>query len=198
MSEGLRANGGLSERKTLWIVLVLNVAIAGGFFATGVLGDSSALIANGLDNSSDALVYAISLVALGRAAKWKRNAARFSGVMLLIFSAGVVLDAGRRYFSGSEPIGLTMITMAVVAAGINILSLILLKRLRDKDVNLRAATTFSVNDFISNGGILVGGGLVIWTGQNWPDLVVGIGVAGIALYGGIEILRDAKGEAEAE
>jgi Co/Zn/Cd efflux system component len=29
------------------------------------------------------------------------------------------------------------------------------------------------------------------TGTNWPDLVVGIAVACIALYGGIEILRDA-------
>ena len=182
------------KRKTLWIVLALNVAIAAGFFATGYLGDSSALIANGLDNSSDAIVYAISLVALGRPPKWKRGAARFSGIMLLIFAAGVILDAGRRFLTGSDPIGISMMIMAVVAGTVNILSLVLLKRLKGKDVNLRAATTFSLNDFISNGGILIGGGLVLWTGQNWPDLVVGIGVAAIAIYGGIDILRDAQCE----
>src|SRR5690606_23541103 len=130
-----------------------------------------ALIANGLDNSSDAIVYAISLVALGRPPKWKRGAARFSGIMLLIFAAGVILDAARRFLTGSDPIGTSMMIMALVAGAVNILSLVLLKRLKGKDVNLRAATTFSLNDFISNGGILVGGALVLWTGQNWPDLV---------------------------
>lgn len=65
------------KRKILWIVLALNVAIAAGFFATGYVGDSSALIANGLDNSSDVIVYAISLLALMRssATRWTRRGA---------------------------------------------------------------------------------------------------------------------------
>lgn len=184
------------QRKTLWLVLVLNLAIACGFFVVGVLADSSALIANGLDNSSDAIVYAISLVALSRPPKWKQNAARVSGTMLLFFAAGVLVDTGRRYFSGSEPLGAMIIVMAIIAAVVNIICLILLKRLHANDINLRAATTFSFNDFISNGGILIGGGLVIWTGQNWPDLMVGIAVALIAFYGGLEILRDASREAQ--
>lgn len=84
-----------------------------------------------------------------------------------------------------------MMSMAAIAGGINLLCLHLLQKLEDKDVNLRAATTFSFNDFISNGGILIAGVIVLWTGSNWPDLLVGIAVACIALYGGIEILRDA-------
>lgn len=196
MSEGQPDLGTSDKRKILWIVLALNVAIALGFFATGLLGDSSALIANGLDNSSDAIVYAISLMALTRPPRWKRIAARFSGIMLLAFAVGVVIDAGRRFLTGSDPIGTTMMIMALVAAAVNLLSLLLLKRLKEKDVNLRAATTFSFNDFISNGGILIAGGVVLWTGQNWPDLVVAIGVAAIAIYGGIDILRDAHREAD--
>ena len=62
-------------------------------------------------------------------------------------------------------------------------------------MNLRAATTFSFNDFVSNGGIIIAGGVVMWTGQNWPDLVLGIAVAGIAIKGGIEILQDARRDA---
>jgi Co/Zn/Cd efflux system component len=122
---------------------------------------------------------------------WKRGAARFSGIMLLLFAGGVMLDAIRRYFEGSEPIGTMMMTMAAVAAVVNLMSLYLLKKVENKDVNLRAATTFSINDFVSNGGVLLAGIVVIWTGSNWPDLLVGIGVAGIALYGSIDILRDA-------
>jgi cation diffusion facilitator family transporter len=179
------------KRRTLWIVLWLNVAIAIGFFATGYVGDSNALLANGLDNSSDAVVYGLSLLALTRSRQWKRGAARFSGIMLLIFAGGLIVDAVRRFIEGSGPGGTTMIAMATVAAGVNLLSLYLLKKLKIKDVNLRAATTFSLNDFFANGGIILAGIAVMATDANWPDLAVGIAVAGIALYGGFDILRDA-------
>jgi cobalt-zinc-cadmium efflux system protein len=179
------------KRRTLWIVLWLNVAIAIGFFAVGYFADSNALLANGLDNSSDAIVYALSLLALTRSRTWKRGAARFSGFMLLVFAGGVIADAIRRFVEGSDPGGLMMIAMAAVAAVVNLISLRLLQKMKEKDVNLRAATTFSFNDFISNGGIIIAGVVVMLTGANWPDLVVGIAVASIAIYGGIDILRDA-------
>ena len=191
MSEANFDLGSADKRKTLWLVLALNVAIAAGFFVTAFLGDSNALLANGVDNSSDAVVYALSLLALTRSRRWKRGAARFSGVMLLIFAVGVMADAVQRYLNGSTPGGALMIGMAIVAAVVNLWCLRLLNKLNNKDVNLRAATTFSFNDFVSNGGIVFAGIAVMLTGANWPDLIVGIAVACIAVYGGIEILRDA-------
>ena len=74
MSGGHEVDAGSPEkRKTLWVVLWLNVAIAIGFFAVGYFADSNALLANGLDNSSDAIVYALSLLALTRSRTWKRG-----------------------------------------------------------------------------------------------------------------------------
>jgi cobalt-zinc-cadmium efflux system protein len=183
------------ERKTLWIVLLLNLAIAIGFLIAGITGDSSALIANGIDNLSDAVVYGLSLLALSHGIIWKTRAATVSGVMLLLFAAGILFDVGRRYIQGSEPIGTTMMAMSAVAAIVNYICLRMLQRIRQPDVNLRAATTFSFNDFISNGGILIAGALVLWLGTNWPDLLVGFATAVIATKGGIEILRDARTEA---
>mgnify|MGYP003646326127 FL=1 len=52
----------------------------------------------------------------------------------------------------------------------------------------------SWNDFAANGGILVAGGLVWWLGSNCPDLAVGVAVAGIFIWGGVKILRDANRE----
>jgi len=191
MSGGHEVDVGSPEkRKTLWVVLWLNVAIAIGFFAVGYFADSNALLANGLDNSSDAIVYALSLLALTRSRTWKRGAARFSGIMLLIFSAGVIFDAYRRFVEGSDPGGMLMMAMAFVAGLVNLYCLRLLQKMENKDVNMLAATTFSFNDFISNRGITIAGIIVMLTGTNRPDLVVGIAVACIALYGGIEILRD--------
>ena len=183
-----------AERRTLWIVLLLNAAIAAGFFVTGLTGDSSALIANGVDNLSDTAVYALSLIALSHGRTWKTRAATVSGVMLLIFAGGILLDVGRRYIQGSDPIGPTMMVMSAIAGVVNYACLRLLQKLKQPDVNLRAATTFSFNDFISNGGILIAGALVLWLEANWPDLLVGMATALIAIKGGIEILRDARAE----
>lgn len=155
------------------------------------MADSSALIANALDNLSDTAVYALSWMAVDKSAQKRRAAAQFSGVMLVVFAAAVLLDALRRPFFDPAPIGATMIVMAALAAAVNLLCLHLLTRLRTDDVNLRAAQTFSVNDFFSNGGIIVAGVLVWWTGSWIPDVIVGLLVAGVAMRGGMAILHDA-------
>ncbi|MFS0798092.1 cation transporter [Brevundimonas phoenicis] len=180
------------QRRTLLVVLALNVLLFVGLGVGGLFANSSALLANALDNGSDAAVYLISFLAVGRAMIWKTRAARLSGIMLLIFAAGVLLDVGRRWIVGTEPVGWTMMGLAVIAAAVNLICLALLRRQDGDDVNLRAARTFSFNDFASNGGILVAGGLVMVMDQAWPDLAVGLIVAGIAFKGGMDILRDAR------
>ena len=185
-----------AQRRTLLVVLILNALLFVGLGVGGLLADSSALIANAADNASDALVYLLSFLAVGRGVHWKRRAARLSGILLLVFAGLVILDVGRRWLFGAEPFGVTMMVMALVAAAINLLCLILIRRAQSDDVNMRAAETFSFNDFASNGGILVAGGLVMWLDQAWPDLVVGVIVAFIAVKGGLEILKDARADAE--
>jgi len=184
------------QKRTLLIVFALNLLLFVSLGAAGLMADSSALIANAVDNLSDTAVYAISWLAVGKSAKLKGAAARFSGVMLLVFAAAVLIDAVRRPFFGPEPIGVTMILMAAFAAAVNLLCLRLLKPLKTDDVNLRAAQTFSANDFYSNGGIVVAGALVWWTGSWIPDVLVGLVVAGVAVAGAFEILRDAKQESK--
>ena len=80
------------QRRTLWIVLGLNLLLVMGMGGAGLFSDSSALIANALDNASDAAVYALSLFAVGRSLNWKRGAAGASGVLLIVFGIGVVAD----------------------------------------------------------------------------------------------------------
>lgn len=180
------------QRRTLLTVLGLNAGLAAALGIGGVSADSSALLANALDNASDAAVYLISFLAIGRAGTWKRGAARASGIMLLVFAVGVLVDAVRRVITGTEPIGPTMMALALVAAVVNLICLQLIRRQHSGDVNMKAAETFSLNDFASNGGILVAGGLVMWLDQSWPDLLVGVLVAAIAAKGGFDILRDAR------
>ena len=185
------------QRRVLLQVLLLNVLLSTALFGTGIYADSSGLIANALDNASDSAVYAISYFAVGRSPRRKTVAASVSGVMLLVLALGVMGDAVRRFMVGAEPVSGVMVAMSVIAAGINMWCLRLLGRLRLADVNLRAAHTFSNNDFVSNLGVLVAAGLVAWTGQFWPDVIVGVAIAVVVGKGGVEILRDARRTARA-
>lgn len=185
------------QQRTLLVVLLLNALLFVALGAGGLLADSSALLANAVDNGTDSVVYLISFLAVGRALAWKKGAARLSGILLLGFAVGVLLDVGRRWWVGAEPVGWTMMSLALVAAIVNLVCLLLLRRIKTDDVNMEAAETFSLNDFAANGGILIAGGLVMWLDQEWPDLVVGLLVAALAIKGGLEILRNAKGSTTA-
>ena len=180
------------ERRPLAIAFWLNVALAGSLMTAGVRADSSGLIANALDNISDAAVYAISFYAVPRGPRWKARAAQFSGVMLFLLSLGVLGDVVRRFIVGAEPVSRVMIPMTIVAATINVVSLKLLQGQRREDVNLRAAWAFSINDFLSNLGILVAALRVAWLDRPWPDLAVGLAIALVTGHGGIQILVDAR------
>lgn len=180
------------QRRVLLQVLILNVLLSSSLAAAGVFADSSGLIANALDNASDSAVYAISYFAVGGSPRRKTIAASISGGMLLALAIAVVVDAVRRFAVGAEPVSFVMVAMSIVAALINLWCLRLLRHLELADVNLRAAETFSVNDFISNIGVVVAAGLVVWTGRFWPDVVVGLAIAAVVGKGGIDILRDAR------
>ena len=190
--------GAQGERRALRLALWLNAGLAASLVTMGIIADSSGLIANGLDNTSDAAVYAISYLAVTRAAVWKTRAAQVSGVMLLVLAGTVLADVARRFLVGAGPASAVMMVMAIVAATVNITSLNVLRRLRQGDVNLRAAWTFSINDLIANLGVLIAGILVAWLGRTWPDLVVGLAIALVAGKGGIEILLDARREGQSD
>ena len=130
------------QRRVLLQVLVLNVLLSTALVVSGIYADSSALIANALDNASDSAVYAISYVAVGGSSHRKTTAAWVSGVMLLVLAGAVVGDGVRRFLVGAEPVSGMMIAMSLAAAGINAWCLRLLGRLERTDVNLRAAYTF--------------------------------------------------------
>ena len=190
--EQLREQSAQQQRRVLLQVLGLNVLLSSSLAVAGIFADSSGLIANALDNASDSAVYAISYFAVGGSSRRKTIAASISGAMLLALAIAVVIDASRRFLVGAEPVSVVMVAMSIVAAGINLWCLRLLRRLELTDVNLRAAETFRINDFVSNIGVVVAAGLVAWTGRFWPDVLVGLAIAVVVGKGGIEILRDAR------
>lgn len=180
------------QRRRLIQVLLLNIVLVVGLLVGGLIADSSALVANALDNASDAIVYAISFFAVGRSPRWKTGVAKASGVMLVLVALGALADVVRRAVYGAAPEGPIIIPMALGALLLNVLSLKVLSEERESEVHMRAAWAFSMNDFVSNLGAIIAGVLVLVVGQIWPDIVVGALIAVVVAYGGVGLIRDAR------
>jgi cation diffusion facilitator family transporter len=180
------------QRRTLWIALVLNATMFVAEVTAGLLANSTGLIADGLDMLADASAYAIALVAVGRGASFKANAAMSSGVLLLLLGLGVIVDVARRFISGEPPEGLWMIGVAAVALAVNATVLRLLSKQRQDEVHLRATWIFTRADVVANVAVIVAGLAVFLTGIRYFDLVVG-GLIGLYVTKeALEILKEAR------
>jgi len=177
------------QRRVLWILLGLNLAMFVGSIVTGWLAGSTALLADALDNFADAGVFALSLYAIGKSELQKIRAAFFSGIFQITLGALVILKVVERFWAGETPQWHLMIAMAIVAILVNSYCVILLAKHRDQGVHLQASWIFLNNDVIANAGIVVAGILVQWTNSYLPDLLMGSIITAVEVGGGIKILR---------
>lgn len=186
--------GVAAEKRTLKIVLLVNLAQFAVALAVGLVAQSSGLLGAALDNLGDAFVYMVSLYAVGRSVDAKVAAARLSGVLLVTLACLLALEVIRRFSGGAEPIGIAMIATALFNAALNVVNLRLLRKHRNEGVNLKASWIFTTNDMAANLGIALSGVAVMVFGSALPDLIIGLLVSVIVVKGGFEILREA-GEA---
>ena len=187
-----------AERRTLIIVLLLNASMFLAEFSAGLLAGSTALLADSLDMLADAMVYALGLFALGRAAHWRARAAFTSGLFQLALGLGVGVEAGVKLFVDGLPDTTTMGMFGIIALLVNGVCFLLLSRYRDGDINLRATWICSRNDMLGNVGVLVAAGLVNWLGALWPDIVIGLLIAAVVVRSAVRVVREARGELRGE
>ena len=180
------------ERRILTIALVLNAAMAVIVGVAGWMGQSTGLLADALDMLSDATTYAIGLVAIGRGARFKANAAWLSGSVLLVLGLGLLLEVGRRVFQGAEPLSGWMIGTACLSLVVNLTVLRLLAPLKSGEVHLRATWIFTRADVVANVGVIVAGILVLVLASPYPDYVIGTLIGLYVIKEALEILSDAR------
>jgi cation diffusion facilitator family transporter len=181
-----------SESKVLWQLLAINGVMFVVEFTIGWLAQSTGLIADSLDMLADAGVYGLGLYAVGRTLRAKTHAASVSGVLQLALAGLVMVDVLRRYVVGSEPFGILMMGISLLALLANLACLALLAKHRNGEVHMRASWIFSTNDVLANLGVILAGALVYFTGSRTPDLLIGLIIALVVARGGVQILREAR------
>lgn len=176
--------------RLLWIVLFIN----GGCFVlemtVGWFAGSMGLIAESLDMLADALVYGLSLYAVGGSVLRKKRIAKASGVLQIMLAVLGLGEVTRRFlgYEHMPDFGL-MILVSLIALLGNSISLWLLQKSKSDDAHIRASMIFTSNDVIINIGVIAAAVAGYLTRSNRPDLIIGILVFAVVIRGAIRILK---------
>lgn len=178
----------------LWVALLVNAIMFAVEIVAGAGARSSALHADALDFLADSANYAISLFVLGAALHTRAAAALLKGVSMGAFGLWVVGRATYHAATGSVPAPEVMGVVGVLALVANAGVAALLYRYRAGDSNMRSVWLCTRNDMIGNAALLAAASGVFATGRGWPDAVIALGMAGLALTGAWQIIRQAASE----
>lgn len=179
------------QRRVLIIVLAINGIMFVGEFGAGIIAGSVALMADAVDMFGDAMVYGLSLYALERSDRWRNGAAVAKGVFILIFGLGVLVQVAIKIQNGVPPSSTTMLWVGALALVANLVCLALLWRFRKQDLNMSSTFECSRNDVVANCGVLVAAGGVALFNSAWPDIIVGLVIAGLFLRSAYVVLAEA-------
>jgi cation diffusion facilitator family transporter len=184
----------VKQGKVLKIVMAINFVMFGAEFSSGLIANSTALMADSLDMLGDGIVYAFSLYVLHRSVKWRASAALLKGLIIVLFGMGVLIEALSKISATGLPVAEAMGIFGFLALAANVSCLVLLYRHRDDDINMKSTWICSRNDIISNTGVLIAAALV-WTIQSkWPDVIVGFIIAILFLRSAWPILVESLKE----
>lgn len=183
-----------AQQKNLLIkVLLINAFLFVVEIIMGFAANSMGLVADSLDMLADALVYGLSLFAVGGLVARKKNIAKVSGYFQLALAVFGFVEVIRRSFGfGDIPEFQTMILISILALGGNLASSLLLNKSKSEDAHMKASVIFTSNDVMANIGVIVAGVLVYLTDSKLPDLVIGTLIFFLVARGARRILQLAK------
>ncbi|MEJ2212998.1 MAG: cation transporter [Gammaproteobacteria bacterium] len=167
--DALREN---RQRVTLKIVLVINAVMFFVIATAALYGQSTALLADSLDNFGDALTYALSLYAVTRGANTKARVALFKGVLILAAALAVAAQIVYKLFVPGVPVFEIMGLFSLLGLVANSACLFLLWRHRNEDINMNSVWECSRNDIATNISVFVAAGAVWFFDSGWPDMIV--------------------------
>jgi Co/Zn/Cd efflux system component len=186
--------GNPAYKRVLWLVLTINAVMFLVEIGAGLAAGSASLQADALDFLGDASNYAISLVVVGMALRYRATAALLKGATMGIFGLWVTGVTGWHVLQGTLPSAFTMGAVGVAALVANAASFGLLYAFRAGDSNMRSAWVCTRNDVLGNLAVLLAAVGVFGTGTGWPDVMVAAIMAALALQGAVIVLRQALTE----
>ncbi len=188
------------EGKNLVFSIFLNLLITVAQVVGGIISGSLALVSDALHNFSDVLSLVFSYVAHKLSRKkasinntfgYKRAeliAAFVNAMTLLIVAIYLGYEAIHRFFH-PEPIKSGMVIwLALLGIIANGLSVLLLKKDADHNLNMKSAYLHLLTDMMASVAVLTGGLLMKFFGWFWVDSVMTLLISIYLIYVGYDLL----------
>jgi cobalt-zinc-cadmium efflux system protein len=197
-----RAGARQHEQRRLAVVLALSAVYLVAEVAGGLFTGSLALLADASHMLADVSALALALFAFWLAARpagaartfgWRRFeilAALANGVLLVAVAGGVLLEAFERLRAPHAVNGLVAFGVASGGLLVNAIGLALLRRGRERSLNLRGAWLHLAGDALGSLGAMASG-LAIWAfGWSAADPLASIAIALLVLRSAFALLRE--------
>src|SRR5437660_6253917 len=190
------------DARRLALALALILAFMAAEVVVGVLAHSLALLSDAAHMLTDAGALAMSLVVLRLVAQpvggnrtfgLRRSeilSAQANGAALLVLAGLIVYGAVRRLVAPPQAGGTTILVVALVGIGVNLLATWQVAGANRGSLNIEGSFQHLLNDLFAFVATAIAGGLILATGWVRADAVAALLVAGLMLLASWRLLRD--------
>ncbi|WP_210514474.1 cation diffusion facilitator family transporter [Hymenobacter terricola] len=180
----------------------LNLAFVIAETIGGLAAHSAALLADAGHNLSDVLSLGLAWGAAWLAGR--RSTARYTygykgatiqaallNAALLYAALGFILWETIDHLRHPAPVnGWSVMILAGIGIAVNGITAYLFRAGQKSDVNVRGAYLHMLTDALVSVGVVLGGGLVMWTGWTWLDPIISLGILVMIAVSSWALLRD--------
>jgi cobalt-zinc-cadmium efflux system protein len=204
--EGGHSHGPGAYREADRRALLIAAGLTAGFMVAEVVGglltDSLALLADAGHMLSDSFSLFLALGAVALAARpatarrtygFKRAeilAALINGILLVVVSVWIVVEAISRIGNPPEVLGGWMLVVAVAGLLVNLIAAWVLARSAGESLNVKAALRHVLADVAGSVGVILAALIILATGWELADPIVSIVISVLIAASAWSILRD--------
>ncbi len=169
----------------------------------GLMAGSMALLADAGHNLSDVLGLAVAWAGAELSKRPPNKqftygfggssilAALLNGLFLLVACGAIAWEAIERFSKPAEVASITVIIVASIGIVINFGTAMLFMKGQKDDINIRGAFLHMMADAGVSAGVVLGGILILLTGQNWIDPLIGLLIVALILWSTWGLLKEA-------
>lgn len=195
------------DRRANRRALTIAFSLTAGFTVVEIVGalltGSLALLADAVHMLSDNLSLGLALIAIrlaGRPPTPQRSfgyqraeilAALFNGVALIAVSAWILYEAWRRLDAPEEVAGVGMLAVATAGAIVNLVAFRVLTPESARSLNVKGALRHVMADLAGSVGAIAAALIIITTGFDRADPIIGALIAVLVAVSAVPIIRDA-------
>lgn len=184
-------------RQTVLIVAALNLAYFGVEFAAAIRIGSVSLFADSVDFLEDTCVNLLIFFAIGWTIVQRARVGMVLAGLMAIPALAFLWTLAQKFLAPVPPEASVLTLIGLGALAVNLTAAFLLARHRAEQGSLtRAAFLSARNDAFANVAIIGAGLLTAAHPSIWPDIIVGLAIAGMNLDAAHEVWEAARKESK--